>query len=185
MAVNDESGLTDYFLSDLETRCLRRKIAQGILHNVILQHELTGDNAGMWPDWRDLLKNRVLADIWYRNPRIGQLLLKWLDRETEPRTAVVKTEKGEIRVTTYGEVLNARYEEGRLNVRLKPDPGAKCHVAIAGVLPFDTAKVTLPQEATLGNISYHERYSLGFVRFDRNNAETVVLEAPVTVKSLR
>ena len=157
-----------------------KKIAQGILHNVVLQHEMTGKNAGKWPDWRDLTKNRVLADVWYTSPQPGELMLKWLGKDREPPTTVVKAGDKSIRITADGEIRSAMYRDGRLILDLKPAVQPKCRVAIAGVLPFNEARITAPFPATLRDVSYHEKYGLGFVRFDRNGQTDLTLEVLVT-----
>jgi hypothetical protein len=156
-----------------------KRVAQSILYNVILQHEKTGPNAGKWPDWRDLTKNRVLADVWYTNPRPGELLLKWLGKDSEPPTTIVKAGEKNIRITADGVVQSATYQSGRLIINLKAALQPKCRVAIAGVLPFSEAHIMKPSPATLLDISYHERYDLAFVRFDPKGQTDVTLEVRV------
>jgi hypothetical protein len=156
-----------------------KKVAQSILYNVILQHKTTGPNAGKWPDWRDLTKNRVLADVWYASPQPGELLLKWLGKEAEPRTTIVKPGDKAIRITADGVVQSATYEGGRLIINLKPILQPMCRVAIAGVLPFSEARIT-PSPTTLRDISYDHRYNLAFVRFNRDGQNELTLELQVT-----
>ena len=143
---------------------------------------MTGRNAGKWPDWRDLTKNRVLANIWYTSPQVGILLLKWLGRIREPETTVVKAGGGEIRVTADGDVTEASYRDGQLVLKLKPAPQPKCRVAIAGVSPFDKVRMISPRRTEVSDISYHEKYGVGFVRFEPNDAPVVTLKAQVELR---
>ena len=157
-----------------------KKVAQSILYNVMLQHETAGLNAGKWPDWRDLTENRVLADVWYTSPQPGELLLKWLGEGDEPATTIVKAGEKNIRITADGVIRSAIYQDGRLKINLKPALQPRCRVAIAGLLPFSEAHIMGPPPTTLRDVSYHEKYCLGFVRFNRNGQTDVTLEIPAT-----
>jgi hypothetical protein len=156
-----------------------KKVAQSILHNVILQHEKTGRNAGQWPDWRDLTKNRVLADVWYTSPQPGELLLKWLGKDPEPQTSVVNSAGRSIRITADGEVQSVIVQEGKLVLTLRPAQQSQIRVAIAGVSPVATDRITTSSEVTVRDTAYHEKYSLAFIRFDRGQANVVALAFPV------
>jgi hypothetical protein len=156
-----------------------KRVAQNILYNVILQHGMAGTNAGKWPDWRDLTKNRVLADVWYTSPRPGELLLKWLGKDVEPRTTIVKAGENSIRITTDGIIRTATYSSGKVTINLNPALQPHCRLAIAGVLPFSQVRVTGSDAATLRDISYHANYKLGFVRFDRKGQTELNLELQV------
>ena len=151
-----------------------KQVAQGILYNCMLQHEMTGPNAGQWPDWRDLIKNRVLVNVWYSDPRVANLLLTWEGKVGVPRTTVVKAKDKEIRITADGEVLEAGYHEGRLIVKLKPAQQSMFHVVIAGVKPFQ--QMISPSNAV---VSFNRRYSLSLVHFEPSATAENILEVPV------
>src|SRR5262249_13009720 len=78
-----------------------KKIAQGVVHNVVLQQEKTGEHAGQWPDWRELRTNRVIANSWYKNdPKPGLSLRRWAGKDFDPSTVIVHTQAKDIRVTS-------------------------------------------------------------------------------------
>ena len=95
-------------LASVEPQGPWRTVAQGILNTVILQHEKSGPNAGQWPDWRDVIKNRVVANVWYTDATpITQLQLEWQGVNTEPETTVAQGPRGEVRLTADGVIDRA------------------------------------------------------------------------------
>ncbi len=156
-----------------------KTIALGIIHNVTLQHEMEGEKKGMWPDWRDLTKNRVLANVWYKSPRVGEMILKWQGKDPLPRTKVIPAAENELRVTADGKLLAANYADGLLRIELEPVDQPVVRLAIAGVEPFDKAAWTASAPAAITDVSYLERYAVGFARIQRGDARHIVLEARV------
>jgi hypothetical protein len=148
-----------------------RKIVQGIVHNLIMEHEKSGPHKGMWPDWRDVTKDRVMANVWYRDdPRIGRLLLQWRDRNSELATKAVKAGDRTLRVTTNREITNSVFQDGHLVVDLRSSNKPQCQVAIAQVSPLNKSQITSSTNAVLKDIAYDDRYAIAFLRFDVDDA---------------
>jgi hypothetical protein len=144
-----------------------RTVAQGILNNVILQHEKSGPNAGQWPDWRDVTKDRVMANIWYTDATpITQLLLEWQGEYTEPETTAVQGPRGELRLTADGTIERASYAKGVLHVEIRPRRGADSVLAVAGAgaLSEEMVRSSNPHQVT--SMANNERYGVAFIRFD-------------------
>jgi hypothetical protein len=81
-----------------------------------------------------------------------------VSKKVEPQTKIVKAGERDIRITADGVVQSTTYERGRLIINLKLMLQSKCRVAIAGVLPFTAARITVPSPTTLRDISYNEKY---------------------------
>jgi hypothetical protein len=154
-----------------------RTVAQGILNNVILQHEKSGPNVGHWPDWRDVTKDRVVANIWYTDGApIGQLLLEWEGRDAEPETTAVQTPRGVIRLTADGAIEKASYADGVLHVEIRPRKRTDCVLAVAGAGVLSRDNVSTSNTHQITSVANNERYGIGFIRFDGTPAGTAQIE---------
>jgi len=154
-----------------------RTVAQGILNNVILQHEKSGPNAGHWPEWRDVTKDRVVANIWYTDATpIAQLLLEWQGVYTEPETTTVQGPQGEVRLTADGAIERASYGAGVLHVEIRPRGGADSVLAVAGAGALSEERVTGSNPHPVTSIANDERYGVAFIRFDGTLPGTAQIE---------
>jgi hypothetical protein len=164
-------------LSRVDSKGPWRTVAQGILNNVILQHEKSGPNAGQWPDWRDIIKNRVVANVWYTDATpIVRLLLAWQGESMEPETKVVQGPRGQVRLTTDGAIEKVFQSNGMFHVEIRSHGGIDSVLAVAGLGTLSKEMVRGSNAHQVKSVSNDERSGVSFIRFDGTLPGTTRIE---------
>lgn len=164
-------------LAELDDSLPWRQVAEGLVVSALHQQAPEGEDKGLWPDSIGAAKGDKSS--WVFEPTlILEHVYTLLGQDAHPRTTVVRERDAGVRITSIGEVSDARWTRRGLAFEVAYPPAIQGAVLVAGVSRPSAVLLegkAVPEGGGWPGWSYDAAMSLAVVRLPHAPTRSVTL----------